>query len=188
VIMRKRLVLLLVLMLLVSLTACTQNNGGDPDPDPPEQTTLAGIALGDPVTKVTEMFGNQYIEDIISAEDSYYGEDAANWNYQDRIYFTIGQTSQSVLRVYVTVSEYETNLEVKVGDSADTFLPLYRDYYEELVSFHSDDTLYGWFQVEEGGLLIFRFEDENGSIESVDPIPDDAVVENITLAYLDHFD
>jgi hypothetical protein len=188
VIMRKRFVLLLVLMLLVSLSACTQNNGGDPNPDPPELTTLAGIALGDPVTKVTELYGTDYEEDFLDAEDSYYGEDVANWNYQDRIYFTIGQTSQSVLRVYVTVPDYETNLEVKVGDSADTFLSVYREYYEELISFHSDDTLYGWFQVEEGGLLIFRFADENGPIESIDPIPDEAVVESITLAYLDHFD
>ena len=183
---KKCVILLLVLVLLLPLAACSQNNGGSEDP--PEVTTLAGVALGDPVTKVTEMYGDQYIEDTISADDSYYGEDVANWNFQDRIYFTIGQTSQSVLRVYVTVPEYETNLEAKVEDSADSFLPTYRDYYEELVSFHSDDVLNGWFQVEEGGLLIFRFEDASGSIESVDPIPDDAVVESITLAYLDHFD
>jgi hypothetical protein len=186
---RRIAVLLVLLLLLLPLAACSQNTGnGDPDPDPPEKTILAGITLGDPVTKVTQLFGDPLVEGTIGADESYYGEDAANWNYQDRIYFTIGLTSQSVLRVYVTVPEYETNLEVTVGQQADTFLPLYRSFYEELVSYHSDDTLYGWFKVEDGGLLIFRFEDENGSIDGGIPIPDQAVVESITLAYLAHFD
>lgn len=189
---RKTVILLLILLFLLPLTACSrdnENNGnGEPDPDPPEQTILAGIALGDPASKVIQLYGNQYIEDTLSADDSYYGQDVANWNYQDRIYFTIGQSTQTVLRVYVTVPEYETNLAVKVGQRAVTFLPLYRGYYEELVSYHSDDVLYGWFQVEDGGLLIFRFTDGDIAIEGGVPIPDQAIVDNITLAYQDHFD
>ncbi len=186
---KKTFLLLIVLLLILALSACTPNGGnGDPDPDPPEITTLADIALGDPADTVTQMYGTQYEEDTTSADESYYGEDVANWNYQDRIYFTIGLTTQSVLRVYVAIPDYETNLGVKVGDKADTFLPQYRDYYDELVSNQSDDILNGWFLIEEGGLLIFRFADENGELDPTLPIPDEAVVDSITLAYVEHFD
>ena len=166
------------------------NNGSEePDPDlPPEQTTLAGLALGDPVSKVLDQFGSQYTEETISAEDSYYGEDVSTWNYGDRIFVTIGQTSQTVQRIYVTVPEYNTNLGVSVGQRADAFLPTYQGFYEELVSYHSDDTLYGWFLVENGGILIFYFSDENGIIPGGTTIPDHAVVDDIVLAYLMHFD
>jgi hypothetical protein len=211
--LRKTLILLLILLLLLPLAACrrgvdtpdieepdpvedpedpangTEDPGPDdePDPEPPEKTTLAGIALGDPATEVIRLFGRMYEEDLYFADEGYYGEDVAFWDYNDRIFFTIGQSTQKVLRIDVRVGAYETNLGVRVGQRAADVLPSYRSFYPELVSIHTDEAVPGWFQVENGGLIIFFFNDGGEPLFGV-PIPDNAVVEGITLAYEEHFD
>jgi hypothetical protein len=213
--LRKTMILLLILLLLLPLTACRREadipdnedpdlsenpeDPGDnpdepepdpdvePDPEPPEKTILAGIALGDPATEVIRLFGRLYEEDFFFADEGYYGEDVAFWNYQERIFFTIGQATQKVLRIDVTVGDYETNLGSRVGQRAMDVLPKYRGLYPQLVSIHTDGEVPGWFLVENGGLLIFNFNDGEEPLFGV-PIPDNAILAGITLAYHEHFD
>ncbi len=213
--LRKTLILLLILMLLLPLTACRrevetpdiedpdlnedpedsedpEEPAPEPDPEPeaeiPAKTTLAGIGLGDSASEVTRLFGRMYEEELLFADEGYYGEDAVYWNYQDRIFFTIGQNTQKVLRIDVTVGDYETNLGIRVGQRAQDILPKYTALYPQLVSIHTDGEVPGWFLVEKGGLLIFVFYDVNGERIYEGAVPDNAVCEGITLAYEEHFD
>ncbi len=209
------LILILVLALLMAATSCRNavetpedqdpdpngDNGEtpeeptdpepepepEPDPGPPETTTLGEISLGDPVDEVLLRFGSMYEETVIDDEAGYFGEPINYWNYQDRIGFMVGVTTQQVLRIDVFDSGYYSNLGAYIGQKASEILPVYREYYEELVSIHTEAVVPGWFLVEDDKLLILRFSD--GSEASFgDPIPDDALLVEMSLAYLEHFD
>ncbi len=152
----------------------------------PSITMLASTALGDSEASVLERFGNPCEKISYEEFEGYYGEPWYILDYHEDLHFTIGEESRKVLRIDVMGGEYKTNLEAGIGDPAQNVLPLYRTFYAEMFSRHSDDLLHGWFLVEQNGLLIFVFPREEGDFAG--PVLDETPVEGIILAYEHHFD
>jgi hypothetical protein len=155
-------------------------------PTPPERTTLGGVSLGDDTARVQLMLGNNYAEEILP-EDPFYSQGTRIWAYPKGITVTFSLKSDRMVHLEVTAVDCATNLGVRVGDSAADVLAEYRTVYEEYEGLHSDGAIPGWFRVENGGLLIFDFDREDGALANSD-VGAEAVVEAIVLAQAADFD
>ena len=161
--MRKLVVVLLTGFLIISLLGCSQtpsqqdnnvqNNGSineqnnrDEQQNNKEQIdsqpSLAGLCLGDSVTKVNEILGNTFEETAYDVA-GHYPESYIVREYAEGVTVILGQDSLTVFELRTTKAPFTTNLGVKVGDSAKDVLNLYRANYEEPESIHG--TAFGSF-------------------------------------------
>ncbi|MDN5361817.1 MAG: hypothetical protein PWP70_864 [Moorella sp. (in: firmicutes)] len=150
------------------------------------RTSIAGIHLGDSRDDVKKILGNKYKE-TVNEEPAYYGEGQYIWKYDQGIEIVIGKDSLKVLDITVYTPVWKTNLGAKVGDSAKDVLAKYRAKYKEPQSRHGEGTLQGWFEVEDGGYLIFDFDKSDGSLVNR-TIKNDSRVEMIKLIHSFYLD
>lgn len=126
------------------------------------RTSIAGIHLWDSPEDVQRILGSDYRQNFVE-EEGYYGEGHYIWKYDAGIEIVIGKDSRKVLDIMVYGPAFETNLGIKVGDSAKDVLAKYRGKYKEPQSRHGGGTLQGWFEVEDGAYLIFDFNKDDGT-------------------------
>ncbi|MFY9173881.1 MAG: hypothetical protein WAO24_00830 [Peptococcia bacterium] len=148
--------------------------------------SLAGIKLGDPLELVLEILGNEYTESVVN-EPYPFGEAFITMEYENGIKLIVGKDSKLVFEMETTSQDTPTNFGVKVGDKAEDALAKLRAFYEEAVSNHSDDTLVGWFLLEDLDLIILNFEKDDILVN--DPIvKPGALVERIKLSNFFYMD
>ena len=147
--------------------------------------SIAGISLGDPVSKVEMILGKDY-EEALHEEMGHFDELYYLRKYEG-ISLIIGKDSQKVLEIDVTSDKYETWLGDKVGYTAGVIFPKYREKYTEPESIHTGSKLEGWFELGDGLVLIFDFDKDDGMIVNSD-ITEDSKVELIKLANMRYID
>ncbi|NLW24408.1 MAG: hypothetical protein GXY91_04080 [Clostridia bacterium] len=184
---KKILVVLLVISLLVTVAACTKNDGSnDALENEPETPSITGIQLGDHKDKVIEILGEDYSEKYYE-EPGHFPEAYSIMNYEEGFEIVLGQDSQTVLHITATAPTAETNLGIKIGDTAEKALEVYRAKYIEPESIHGGK-LFGVFKVENGQALIFDFNIEDGIINPPEEIKAEEKVERIILTYPAYLD
>ena len=152
------------------------------------EPSIAGICLGDSFEKVVDILGSDYEEVYYNEDSYYYGEPTYLREYGDgEISFVVGDESEMVLEIDVTSDKYETWLGDKVGVTADEVLTKYRKHFTEPESIHTDEKLEGWFDVNNGTLIIFDFDKDDGMIINVDITPDSKVelIKLTNMIYID---
>ncbi|GEM_PF-2329477 len=156
------------------------------DVDESRQPSIGGIHLNDTKDQVDQILGTDYQETYYD-EGGHFPEAFYNRQYSDGYTISIGKDSGKVLQISATAIDAATNLGVKVGDSATTVLPLYREKYIEPES-NLGGILLGVFKVEQGQAIIFDFDIADGIVNPVDQIPDTDTVERIILTYPAYLD
>ena len=140
---------------------------------------ISGVHLGDSKEQVEAALGKDYQETPPSGETGHFPEQVYRWDYDGYKIF-IGAESGEVLELYVTSPQAETNLGVKMGDTAAKVFEVYRSKYIEPESIHGGK-LYGIFKVEGAAALFFRFDLKEG--EWLEDIKPENKVEGMTLTY-----
>jgi len=141
--------------------------------------SIAGVCLGDSREQVKGVLGTNYKETPPSEEPGHFPEKVYRWDY-DTCTIYIGAESGNVLYISTEHPNAETNLGIKVGDTAEKVFATYRSKYIEPESIHGDK-LYGVFKVEGAAALFFDF-DLKG-FESRENIKPEHKVTRITLTY-----
>jgi hypothetical protein len=195
--MTKKAILVVLTGVLLIVSGCStaidreDNNKGigseTPDQGSVTAPSLGGISLGNHSESVVNALGNNYTESTEPDNAGFIGEDMTVWSYESGIVVSIGKTSGKVLRVKSTSPDFRTDLDVKVGDDAKTVFEAYKPEFQEAVSRHSDEVLEGWFLIGDQVILIFDFDKSDGALINSSITPDSSV-EEIVLAYWEHFD
>lgn len=189
----------ITLIITLFLIGCGPSEQIPQQPNPAPQTTpsptqtnptpieedkipsIGGISLGDSVEKVNSILGTEYTSKAIE-DGGYFGEPYYERTYNKGLKLIIGKNSGKVLQIMSTDPNAATELGIKISDPSETILQRYRTKYKEPVSPHGAGTLQGWFEVENGQLMIFDFDAEDESMvnEKIDP---NSKVERLILAY-----
>ncbi|MGI6549828.1 MAG: hypothetical protein ACOX4Q_07300 [Syntrophomonadales bacterium] len=177
----KRTVVVAIMAIMFLIGGCAAT--------PPDEETvpnIGGLHLGDTQSQVTQVLGSEY-EETFSEEGGHFGESYYIWDYQDGIELIIGKESGKVLQIDVTTPEMKTNMGVKVGDKVATAIETYQEKYSEPESIHTGEKVEGWFEVEDGALVIFDVDKDDDTIVNPDMTQDDEV-EMIRLVYSKYID
>lgn len=142
--------------------------------------SISGVHLGDTKDQVREALGNAYQETPPGEETGHFPEKVYRWDYEEDFKIFIGAESGKVLEIIATSPEAETNLGIKVGDTAAKVFEAYRPKYIEPESIHGGK-LYGLFKVEGAAALYFNFDLKEG--QSLADIKPDNKVKRMILTY-----
>lgn len=150
------------------------------------KTSISGIQLGDRIDNLKEKFGAA-IKEVPLEQPSYYGQNVSQIAYPNGVSLFLDKDTNTILEITIEEGTFETNLGVKLGDSAEDVLKKYGATYKLFKGDNSEDYLQGWYVVEEGELLIFDFKKGdnthyNGKINSSDKVV------SITLSHPKYFD
>ena len=186
--MQKKLLLsVFIVTILMTMAACTKSGvSKNAEENPSEKTSIVGIQLGDNREKVLEILGKEYKE-ILSEEAGHFPESYYVWDFEEGFTVIIGRHSEEVLQISAASTAAKTNLGIRIGDSAEKTLNLYRKKYTEPESIHGGELL-GVFKVEDGRALIFDFNIADGIVNPVAEIKPDEKVERIILTYPAYID
>ncbi|MGI6685186.1 MAG: hypothetical protein ACOX47_06875 [Bacillota bacterium] len=123
--------------------------------------SISGVHLEDTMEQVRAALGNADQETPPDEEAGHFPEKVYRWDYDKGFIIFIGAESGKVLEIIAASPEAETNLGIKVGDTAAKVFEVYRPKYIEPESIHGG-TLYGLFKVEGAQALYFNFDLEEG--------------------------
>ena len=168
------------------ISGCKSVDSEDLDQNNKAIPSLGEISLGDSHVTVVEVLGSGFTETTETDYTGTYGEDLTVLNYESGIVVNIGKTSGKVVKVISTSPAFQTDLEIKVGDDAKTAFETYEPLFEQAVSRHRDEALTGWFIIE-NVIVIFDFDKSDNELTNKEISPDPRV-EQIVLAYWEHFD
>ena len=138
--------------------------------------SISGVHLGDTMAQVREALGSDYKETPPGEEVGHFSEKVYRWDY-DGFRIFIGADSGKVLEINADSPRAETNLGIKIGDTAEKVFETYRPKYIEPESVHGGK-LYGLFKVEGAAALSFSF-DLKGEQSRADIKQDNKVVRMI---------
>jgi hypothetical protein len=151
-----------------------------------KKATVAGIHLGDSADILEKKFGS-VIKEVPLEQPNYYGKTVSRVEYNNGVSVFIDKDLNTILEISIEVGDYETNLGLKLGASADDVLKKYSTNYKLFKGDNSDDFLKGWYIVEEGQLLIFDFKEGDGTHYNESINSGDRIV-SITLSHPMYFD
>lgn len=195
--MVKNLLSILLIILVISSCATEKSPqaGDKPQPNTSSPTaplaenktpSIGGISLGDSAQRVTTELGSEF-QVLTIEEEGYYGEPYEERSYKNGLTLVIGRNSQRVLQISSTAVNAPTELDVRIGDPANSVLTKYRAQYQEPVSPHGAGKLEGWFEVGDGQLMIFDFKADDDTLVN-QTITAGSKVEQIVLAYAQFMD
>lgn len=185
--MKKFASIFLVIILALIVFGCSEQAAQEvPIGEPGFKPSLAGIKLGDSQELVLQVLGDKYRVSIFDEAFSL-GEPFIRMKYDNGITVIIGADTKKVLEIETESEDTTTNLGIRVGDKAEDALTKYRAYYQEPVSRHSDDTLIGWFLLEDEELIIFNFAKGEALVNDSEVKPG-ALVERIKLSNFKYMD
>jgi len=141
--------------------------------------SISGVHLRDTREAVKAALGSDYVETLPDPDILTFPEPVYRWTYDKGYRVFIGKDSGQVLEIIATQPGAQTNLGVKVGDTAARVLEVYRPRYMEPESIHGG-RLYGIFKVEGAAALAFGFDPERQYNTDVNP---DSRVTSIWLTY-----
>lgn len=121
------------------------------------RASISGVHLGDTMDQVRAALGNADQETPPGEEIGHFPEQVYRWDYDAGYRVFIGAESGKVLEINTTSPKAETNLGIKVGDTAAKVFEVYRPKYIEPESIHGGK-LYGLFKVEGAAALSFSFD------------------------------
>jgi hypothetical protein len=142
--------------------------------------SISGVHLGDTREQVETALGDDYLETPPGEATMNFPEPVYRWTYARGYEVFIGQDSGEVWEIMSSYPQAETNLGVRIGDSAAKVFEIYRPQYIEPESIHGGK-LYGVFKVEGAAALSFRFDTDPGTIRS--EIQPDSKVISMDLTY-----
>ena len=125
--------------------------------------------------QVRAALGNTYQETPPGEEIGHFPEKVYRWDYAEGFKIFIGAESEKVLEIIAASPQAETNLGIKVGDTAAKVFEVYRPKYIEPESIHGGK-LYGLFKVEGAAALFFKFDVPEGQFPA-DIKPENRVVQ-----------
>lgn len=146
--------------------------------------SISGLHLGDSKAQMITALGSAYKETPPSDETMTFSKPVYRYSYPEGYEVFIGQNSGGIVEILAQRPGAETNLGVKVGDSAARVFEVYRDKYIEPESIH-DGKLYGVFKVEGAAALAFHFDIGGATRDDIKP---DSKVTGITLTYPNNMD
>jgi len=149
--------------------------------------SIVGVHLGDTKDQVREVLGNGYEETPPSGEMGHFPEQVYRWTYDEGYQIFIGEESGKVLEIMATSPKAETNLGVRIGDTAAKVFKTYRSRYIEPESIHGGK-LYGIFKVEGAAALYFKFDMPEGQSQFSADIDPDTKVQTMMLTYPEQMD
>ena len=118
--------------------------------------SISGVHLKDSKEQVKMALGENYKETPPNEEPGHFPEQVYRWDY-DNCTIYIGAESGEVLAIFTEHPNAETNLGIKVGDTAEKVFATYRPQYMEPESIHGGK-LYGIFNVEGAAAMFFDFD------------------------------
>ncbi len=148
--------------------------------------SIGGLSVGDSRDKIISILGSDYEEEYIDV-DAYFGESFYKWTYDKGVMVVVGKDSGKLLEIECTTPELETEAGVKVGDTAEFTFEKYSSSYKTPTSRHDDSKLEGWFEAEDGSLIIFDMDAEDGMLIN-DEIKPDSKIEKIKLTNMGFMD
>jgi hypothetical protein len=170
----------------------TDAENGTETEQPEENSTnfgasIGGIQLGDSPEDVAGLLGRGYAETIEEDAAGMIGEDMIVRTYENGITIWFGKDSGKVIRILSSTSDHQTDLGLKVGDTANKVFECYEKAFETPKSRHSGKSLTGWYSTGADEVIIFDFNKENDIRTNFDIEPD-SLVEEIVLGFWKHFD
>ena len=141
--------------------------------------SISGVHLRDTREAVKAALGEDYDETLPDQDILTFPEPVYRWTYDKGYRVFIGKDSGQVLEIITTHAGAETNLGVKVGDTAARVFEVYRPKYIEPESIHGGK-LYGVFKVEGAAALAFGFDTDVQGRADIRP---DSRVTSIWLTY-----
>lgn len=164
-----------------------ENNDKNPSYEQSEATneepSLAGVYLGENKTKVIELFGYDYQEELVIDNAGYYGQNYYILTYKDNAEFRINSDSEEVVWITLFSNEMAGPNGVMVGDTAESVLEGFDAKYDKVISPHSSEPILGWFIVgNDGEVLIFDFESEDNARLNLE-LKDNSKLQSITLTF-----
>jgi len=148
---------------------------------------ISGVHLGDTKEEVRTALGTDYEETPPSAEVGHFPEQVYRWTYDKGFTIFVGEESGKVLEILATSPEAETNLGVKIGDTAAKVFEAYRQKYIEPESIHGGK-LFGVFKVEGAAALSFNFTMGEEEVQFPREIKPESKVEMMILTYPEQMD
>jgi hypothetical protein len=142
--------------------------------------SISGVRLGDNREQVQAALGLDYTETPPSEEFAHYPEPVYRWTYEEGYEVFIGENTGKVWQIWATAAAAETNLGVKMGDTAARVWEIYRPKYIEPESIHGG-LLIGVFKVEGAAVLSFGFDTREGAMRT--EIKSQNRVVNMNLTY-----
>lgn len=205
--MKKLSVVIAVILVLGVFTGCKNNKGAeDTTKQPPkvEQpttkepketepqvnkgTNIGGFYLDQPVDDIKKKLGEA--DSVQSVEEGYYGEPYDIWEYKGEsggyMNFIIGKNTNKVLDIIIAVSGYKTDLGIEVGDSYDDIKKQYGSY-KNVISNQDQKEIIGWYDLNNGQIIIFDFDSEDQSPINQQVKPE-SKAEAIRISRIDYFD
>lgn len=199
--MKRLSIILTFILVLVVFTGC-RNTGQKPDTskEPPNTqepsktepeilkgTNVGGFYLEQPASEVEKAFGKA--NKVQSYEQSYYSEPFDKWTYTREdgyMEFIVGKNTNKVLDFTIAVPGYKTDLGIAVGDSYKDVTEKYASY-KNVLSNQDDSELKGWYDLNNGQIIIFDLnkEDESSLNQEIKP---ESKVEAIRLSRIQYFD
>lgn len=205
--MLKKLSIVLVLILVLgAFTGCkgsSQNQDTSQKPATSQQpdtrepskteeeakgTNVGGFYLDQPADDITKTLGKA--DSVKTVEEGYYGEPYDIWEYKrengDYMNFVIGKNTKKVLDFTISVPGYRTDLGIELGSSYDEVANKYGSF-KNVVSNQDGSELAGWYDLNNGQIIIFDFDrdDESTINENLKP---ESKVESIRVSRFDYFD
>lgn len=152
---------------------------------PPQATGVSvnNVFLNANFKDVINAFGEEYEETV--TYDDYQGGSQIVWVYDD-LEITFDPIMISSIRL--TGSEYSTNTGISVGDSALPTIAYCESKYEGVKSRHSNEFLYGWYDIGDDQVMIIYFDQSLSRLEQDIEITEDTKVEKIEIAKFTAFD
>ncbi|KPU44779.1 hypothetical protein OXPF_18650 [Oxobacter pfennigii] len=178
-----------IIIILFILSGCSINDGRrvTQPGTAVRSNSLGGICLGDSSNDVMNILGKDYKESMEIDYSGYFREDLIIWTYGKGIVVTFGKDTKKVLNAAAQGSDFQTDLGVKPGDSAKIAFEKYQSKFNQVVSRHTDEPIIGWYDIGDGQLIILDLDKDDDSMINMD-VEEDSVIEEIVLAYWEHFD
>lgn len=139
-----------------------------------KRPSIGGIHLGDNQSQVNEILGNVFKEEFF-AEPGHFPESWNKRTYDKGITVIIGKDSGLVLELDTTSAQFPTNRGSKTGDMAKEVFDSYGSDYKQLESRHGDGELLGFYELEDGQIIIFDLDKDDNSLLNQDVKPDSKI-------------
>jgi|GEM_PF-782907 len=148
--------------------------------------SIGGIHLDDSQSRVDDILGSVFKEEFF-AEPGHFPESWTKRTYDTGISVIIGKDSGQVLELDTTSTKFSTNRGSKTGDMAQDVFDIYGSDYEQFESRQGDGKLIGFYELEDGQIIIFDLDKDDNSLLNQD-VTIDSKVELIRLTKANFLD
>lgn len=157
------------------------------DPKVTEGTNVGGFYLEQPTQEIEKTLGKA--DSVESFEQGYYSEPFDKWHYKQEngyMEFIVGKNTNKVLDFTIALPGYKTDLGIAIGDSYNEVIEKYGSY-KNIESNQGEGDLKGWYDLNNGQIIIFDLNKEDQSSVNLE-VKSDSKVEAIRVSRIQYFD